>query len=276
VLQVTSTEIRHDFVKRRPLLPILIAGCGVLGLAIGSFLNVVIYRIPIHESIIKPRSACPSCHASILERDNVPIVSWLLLHGKCRSCSNPISVRYPLVEFTCAVLFVGVAAREGFNWDVPALLIFVAGLLALASIDLEKLILPRSIVYSTLAMLIIALVLDSGATHQWRRLLIAGLCAAVWFTGFFILNLVEPRYLGFGDVRFALVLGLGLGWLGIRYVILGFFAGNFLGAIIGLALIAIKKRTKDQPVPYGVYLSLGSALAIFAGPEILVHFQRFH
>lgn len=258
------------------MLPILIAGCGLLGLAIGSFLNVVIYRVPIHESIVKPRSACTSCHTAILERDNVPIVSWLLLRGKCRACANPISVRYPLVELTCAGLFAGVAAREGFNWNVPALLIFVAGLLALACIDFEKLILPKSIVYSTLGLLIITLVLDAGTTHQWRRLLIAGLCAAVWFTGFFILNFLEPRYLGFGDVRFALVLGLGLGSLGIRYVILGFFAGNVLGAIIGLVLIAMKKRTKDQPLPYGVYLSLGSALAIFAGPEILVHFQRIH
>lgn len=258
------------------MLPILIAGCGLLGLAIGSFLNVVIYRVPIHESIIKPRSACPSCHAPILERDNVPIVSWLLLRGKCRSCSNPISVRYPLVELTCAGLFAGVAAREGFNWDLPALLVFVAGLLALASIDLEHMILPKSIVYVTLAMLIVALVIDSGATRHWHRLLIAGLCAAAWFVFFYLLNLAEPRYLGFGDVRFALVLGVGLGWLGIRYVILGFFAGNLLGAIIGLTLIAIKRRAKDQPLPYGVYLSLGSALAIFAGPEILVHFQRFH
>jgi leader peptidase (prepilin peptidase)/N-methyltransferase len=254
---------------------LLIVGCGVLGLVIGSFLNVVIYRVPLHMSIVSPRSSCPSCHTPILERDNVPILSWLLLRGKCRTCRTPISVRYPFVESACGGLFAGVAAREGFNWDVPALLIFVAGLLALASIDLERFILPKSIVYTTLVLLVVALVLDAGVTHEWHRLLIAGLCAAGWFIVFFSLNFVGPRYLGFGDVRLAPVLGLALGWLGIRYVILGFFAANLVGAVTGITLIAMKKMSRDQPIPFGVFLSLGAALAIYAGPELLIPFRRF-
>ena len=184
-------------------------------------------------------------------------------------------MRYPLVESACGGLFAGVAAREGFNWDVPALLIFVAGLLALASIDLEFLVLPKSIVYATLVLLVAALVLDAGVTHEWHRLLIAGLCAAGWFIAFFTLNLVGPRYLGFGDVRLAPVLGLALGWLGIRYVILGFFAANLIGAIAGITLIAMKKMSRDQPIPFAVFLSLGAALAIYAGPELLIPFRRF-
>jgi len=254
---------------------LLIVGCGLLGLIVGSFLNVVIYRMPLHMSIVSPRSSCPTCHTPILERDNVPVLSWLLLRGKCRTCRNPISGRYPLVELLCGDLFAGVAAREGFNWEVPALLIFVASLLALSSIDLEKLILPKSIVYTTLVLLIAALVLDAGITGQWHRLLVAGLCAAGWFIAFFGLNFVSPRYLGFGDVRLSLVLGLALGWLGIRYVILGFLAANLIGAITGITLIAMKKMSRDQPIPFGVFLSLGAAVAIYAGPELLIPFQRF-
>jgi leader peptidase (prepilin peptidase)/N-methyltransferase len=118
-------------------------------------------------------------------------------------------------------------------------------------------------------------VLDAGITGQWHRLLVAGLCAAGWFIAFFGLNFVSPRYLGFGDVRLSLVLGLALGWLGIRYVILGFFAANLIGAITGITLIAMKKMSRDQPIPFGVFLSLGAAVAIYAGPELLIPFQRF-
>jgi leader peptidase (prepilin peptidase) / N-methyltransferase len=163
----------------------------------------------------------------------------------------------------------------GFNWDLPALLIVVAGLLALANIDLELLILPKSIVYVTLSLLLAALVLDAGVTHHWHRLLIAGICSAAWFAAFFSLNFFAPRYLGFGDVRLSLVLGLALGWLGIRYVILGFFAANLIGSIIGITLIALKKISRDQPIPFGVFLALGAALAIYAGPELLIPFRRF-
>src|SRR5580693_1057551 len=117
------------------MLGLLIGLCALLGLAVGSFLNVVIYRVPQGLSIVSPRSACPACGAPIRERDNIPVFSWVLLRGRCRDCQAPISGRYPLVELTCAALFAGTAARFGFRWDLPAYLVLFAGLLALSYID---------------------------------------------------------------------------------------------------------------------------------------------
>jgi leader peptidase (prepilin peptidase)/N-methyltransferase len=258
------------------VLALLIGGCALFGLTIGSFLNVVIYRVPRHESIVSPRSACPTCGTAIRERDNIPVLSWLLLRGRCRSCHSPISRRYPLVELACSALFAGAAARLGYNWDLPAMLVLLASLLALACIDVELLLLPKLIVYPALAGVTGLLILAALLTNDWSRLGVASLCAVGWFVVFFALNFANPRYLGFGDVRMAPMLGLGLGWLGWRYVVLGFFAGNLIGALTGIALIATKRMSRDQQIPYGVFLALGAAFAIFAGPEILAPLQRFH
>jgi leader peptidase (prepilin peptidase)/N-methyltransferase len=258
------------------VLSLLIAICFLFGLAIGSFLNVVIYRIPLHKSIVSPRSSCPQCQTPIRDRDNIPVLSWLLLRGKCRNCSAPISIRYPIIELACAALFAGAAGRFGYDWYLPVSLVLLASLLALSCIDIEHLTLPKVIIYPSLLAVVALLIVDAAMNGSWHRLLIAGICAVAWFIVFFAINAVEPRFLGFGDVRLSLLLGFGLGWLGVRYVILGFFAGNVFGVIIGLFLIATKRRTRDQPIPYGVFLALGTALAMFAGSEILVPFQSIH
>ena len=256
------------------MLAALIVGCGLLGLAIGSFLNVVIYRVPNHLSIVRPRSACPRCHTPIRERDNIPVVSWLVLRGRCRDCQSPISMRYPLVELGCAVLFAGAAARLGFDWALPAFLALLASLLALSAIDLERLLLPKVIVYPALLIVAGLLVFAAAMTGEWHRLAVAVACSLGWFVVFFLMNFASPRILGFGDVRLSLILGLALGWLGVRYVLLGFFAANLFGAVIGIILIATKKINRNQPVPYGVFLAMGAALALYAGPELLAPFQR--
>ena len=256
------------------MLAILIVGCTLLGLAVGSFLNVVIYRVPRHESIVSPRSRCPICAAPIKEYDNIPVVSWLVLRGRCRSCQAPISPRYLVVELIGGALFGGLAARLGYAWSLPAYLVFVSSLLALSCIDLELLVLPKKIIYPTLILVTSLLVIASGALNEWDRLRVGALCGAAWFVVFFLMNFASPRILGFGDVRLAPLLGLALGWLGWRYVVLGFFAANLMGAVIGISLIAAKRLAREQPVPYGVFLSAGAALALFAGPEILSHFQN--
>lgn len=252
---------------------LLIIYCAVMGLVVGSFLNVVIYRVPRQLSIIRPRSACPNCHHSIRERDNIPVVSWMALRGRCRDCASPISARYPLVECGTGLLFAVTAWRWGVHLDLGAFLILDAALVALAFIDLEQLLLPRSIVYPTLVGVGTWLLISAAHYDQWHRLVVAAACAVGWFVLFYALNFFSPRSLGFGDVRLSLVLGLALGWLGLGVVIFGFFISNLLGAIVGLSLIAAKKRTRDQPVPYGIYLASGTIVAILVGPALLTHWH---
>jgi leader peptidase (prepilin peptidase)/N-methyltransferase len=182
-------------------------------------------------------------------------------------------MRYPLVEAATAGLFAGVAARIGFSWTLPAYLVLAAGLLALACTDMEHLLLPKRIVYPVLGLFGALLVVAAAITGDWHNLFVAGISGAVWFAIFFAMNFISPRALGFGDVRLAPVLGLALGWLGVRYVLLGFFAANLIGAIIGIALIASKRMSRQQQIPYGVFLAVGTLLAIFAGPELL---RPFH
>ena len=256
------------------MLALLIGLCAVLGLAVGSFLNVVIYRMPLGESIVAPRSSCPTCGEPIKDRDNIPVVSWILLRGRCRNCHASISPRYPLVELACAALFAGTAARFGYRWDLPAFLVLFAGLLALSCIDVEHLILPKKIVYPLTVAVAALLLLPAAKADNWHAYVVGMLCATGWFVVFFAMNLASPRLLGFGDVRLALVLGLSLGWLGIGYVFVGFFAANLIGAIVGMALIATKRMDRQSHIPYGVFLALGCGVAVFAGPELLRPFAH--
>lgn len=255
-------------------LGLLIALCAAFGLAVGSFLNVVIYRVPRKESIVSPPSACPSCASPITPRDNIPVLSWLILRGRCRHCGAPISPQYPLVEAATAVLFAGLAARFGYDWALPAYLALFAGLFALSWIDVERMLLPRAIVYPTLVLVAALLLLPAAIDGKWHDYWVAWASAAGWFAVFFALNFASPRLLGFGDVRLAPVLGLGLGWLGVGYVLLGFFAANLIGAVIGITLILTKRLERQSRVAYGVFLALGTAVAVFFGPELLAPFHQ--
>ncbi|HEY6429541.1 MAG TPA: prepilin peptidase, partial [Acidimicrobiales bacterium] len=248
------------------MLGLLIVLCGLFGLAVGSFLNVVIYRVPRGMSVVSPRSACPACGTPIAERDNIPVVSWLVLRGRCRHCQEPISATYPLVELACAALWAGTAARFGYDWALPAYLALFAGLLALSVVDMEQMLLPKKIVYPVLVVVTGLLLMASAATGKWHQFAVGAACAGGWFVFFFALNLISPRLLGFGDVRLAPVLGISLGWLGLGYVFLGFFAGNLIGAVLGIVLIVTKKLSRQDRIPYGIFLALGCAVAVFAGP----------
>jgi leader peptidase (prepilin peptidase)/N-methyltransferase len=246
----------------------LVVASALFGLAIGSFLNVVVYRVPLGASLSRPASACPSCAAPILSRDNIPLLSWVLLRGRCRRCRAAISVRYPMVEVATAALWVAVALRFGWSWTTPAVDAFVAGLLALACIDLERYLLPKRVVYPTAAASAVFLTVATVSGGEWHRLAIAVLGGAVAFGLFFALNWVNPRWLGFGDVRLAAVIGLVLGWLGLPYLLVGLLAANLAGIAVAAVLVGTGRMKRDTPIPYGVFLSAGSVVAVLAGDPL--------
>jgi leader peptidase (prepilin peptidase)/N-methyltransferase len=249
--------------------PLIVATAALVGLAVGSFLNVVIYRVPIGKSVVRPASACPSCGVPIAPRDNVPVLSWVILRGRCRHCRAPISVRYPAVELLTGLVFALTAVRFGASWSLPGELAFVGGVIALAAVDLERYVLPRAILYPTSALVAVGLLVAAGATGQWSRLGTAILCAAGGFFVFFAIHFIRPAWLGFGDVRLAALLGFALGWLGAWYLLIAFLAANLAGAVVGAALMVSGKATRSTALPYGVFLGAGSVLALLVGASVI-------
>ncbi|MFG2621183.1 prepilin peptidase [Streptomyces sp. NPDC048507] len=247
----------------------LVVIIGLLGLAVGSFLNVAVSRVPAGRSVVRPRSACPQCAAPIAARDNVPLVSWLLLGGRCRACRVPIPARYPLLEALTAALFAAEALHFGRSEALPAVLVFTAGLLALAACDAEQFLLPRRLVYPTLALTAACLLAAAAATGQWYRLGVTAACGAGGFAVFFALHWVRPAWLGFGDVRLAGLLGTGLGWFGPWYLVLALVAGSFAGLLVGVALMAAGRATRHTRLPFGLFLAAGSIAALLAGAPVV-------
>ncbi len=246
------------------------AAClGALGLALGSFANVVIYRVPAGRSVVKPPSACPACGARVRARDNVPVISWALLRGRCRDCAAPISARYVLVELLTGALLAGVGLRFGLSWTAVAEAALMVGLVVLAFIDLDHMLLPKKVVYATVGLVGLALLAGAASAGQWRRLAVATLAALVAWGVFFTINFVSPKALGFGDVRLALLIGLGLGWLGAAYAFLGFLAGSVLGSVVGLSMMAAGRAGRRTAVPFGTFLGAGAALAVLAGAPVV-------
>jgi leader peptidase (prepilin peptidase)/N-methyltransferase len=246
--------------------------CGALGLVIGSFLNVVVWRVPRNQSIVRPRSHCPSCQADIRPRDELPVVSWLLLRGRCRDCSSPISVRYPLVELLTGALFAGLAVRFAHApARLPAYLYLAAVGIALALIDLDVKRLPNSLTLPSYAVGLVLLVLAVafGSVDGWSALgrALAGLAAMYAF--YFLLWFVTGgRGMGFGDVKLAGVLGLYLGFLGWGSWAVGLFAGFLVGGVVSVGLVIAGQAGRKTRVPYGPFMLTGAMVAIFAGAAI--------
>lgn len=248
---------------------------GVYGLVIGSFLNVVIWRVPRKESIVTPPSHCPGCDAKIANRDNIPVVSWLLLRGKCRSCGTPISARYPLVELLTALLFAAVGARFAHSWALPAYLVLTGALIALSLIDLEHFLLPNRIIYPVDGALLVLFAGASALEHDWGAFGRSVAAGVVAFAIFYVIHFVSPRGMGFGDVRLSFLLGLSLGWLGWGELAGGLFAGFVYGAVIGVALIALKVQGRKQQIPFGPFLALGTMTFVLFGEPLVDWYRHF-
>jgi leader peptidase (prepilin peptidase)/N-methyltransferase len=247
--------------------PALVAGAGLLGLLVGSFLTVVVHRVPVGLSVVRPRSACPSCTHPIRSKDNVPVVSWVLLAGRCRDCSTAVPVRYPAVEAATGLLFAALAGR-GPVAVLPALLYVAGAGMALALIDLDHHRLPDPIVlpsYPVLAVLLTVAGLAGDDRPVGRALLSTGIWLAVYGS---LWLATAGRGMGAGDVKLSGLLGLLLGWLGWGPSVLGLFAGFVVGSAVGLALLCSGRVGRHARIAHGPFMLVGAALGVFVGQPL--------
>ncbi len=243
--------------------------CSVLGLVVGSFLNVVIHRVPRKESVVTPRSRCPGCETTLSARDNVPVLSWLALGGRCRTCGDPISARYPLVELVTAVLFGAIALRLGVDAALPAFLVVTAGLVAISFVDLELFIVPNRILYPTLFVAAPLFLAAAAIDGDWSGARTAAIGGVLGWALLLVIHLISPAGMGFGDVRLAGLIGMALGWLSVGHLMAGLFLAFLLAAVVGVGLIATGVKSRKDKVPFGPFLATGAMAAVLVGGPIL-------
>ena len=247
-----------------PFLPIIVF---LFGLAVGSFLNVVIYRLPRGKSLIRPGSTCPSCGKPIRFYDNIPVISFLVLRRRCRHCGEKISWRYPLVELLTAILFTLVASKYGFSLQSFGYILLTAMLIAITFIDLEHFIIPD---YITIPGAILGLILAVFSGHIAILNAVIGLLVggvSLLLIGVIGDKLFKKESMGGGDIKLSALLGAYLGWQQVIFVLV---CASFFGAVIGLAGILISKRVKEtRLIPFGPFLALGALVSIFFGQYLI-------
>jgi leader peptidase (prepilin peptidase)/N-methyltransferase len=250
---------------------LVVAAAVVYGLLIGSFLNAWAYRLPRGLSVARGRSVCPHCGAQIRAYDNIPVVSWLVLRGRCRDCGAPISLRYPVGEGLTAALFGLVAAVDGLSWMLVPHLLFVATLVLVSEVDLEARIIPDVIILPT-AAIGLAWMLVLRPQH-WLQWLVSGLGAAAFLL---VVSWVYERVrgltgLGMGDVKMALCMGFFLG----AAVVPALFVAFIVGALGGLLLIARRGGNGKTAIPFGPFLAVGGVVGLFLGQPAIHWYLRF-
>ena len=269
------------------------AASGILGLLVGSFLNVVIHRLPrMMErdwqcqcaelrgeeapqgeaiSLVTPRSRCPACGHAISALENIPIVSWLFLRGKCSACHTAISVRYPLIEAVTGLLTAFAAVHFGFGWSALGAIVLIWSLIALTFIDFDTTYLPDAI---TLPLLWCGLLFNLGNTYADLPSAVIGAMAcylSLWsvYWGFKLLTGKEG--MGYGDFKLLAALGAWLGWQMLPLIVL---LSSMVGAVVGILLIVLAKRGREVPIPFGPYLATAGLIAIFWGEQLTQHYLR--
>ncbi len=244
----------------------------LVGLAFGSFLTVVVHRVPKGESLVSPRSRCPSCGSQLRNADNVPVVSWLLLRGRCRSCGARISPIYPLTELATGALFA--AAALGFEgvWVAAIMAPFLGLLVALSAIDVRHRIIPNRIVYPSFAVFAASIVVAdlAGAGLDVAR---AALGTLAYGGALLVVALVSPRGMGMGDVKLAGLIGLVLGSLGLRFVAVGAGVGIVLGGA-GAIVALLAGASRKQALPFGPFLAAGAVVAALFGEQLASAYLR--
>ena len=231
----------------------------LFGLAIGSFANVCIYRMPRQESVVHPRSHCPSCNHPIAIWDNIPVFSYLLLGGKCKSCKQPISIIYPLVEITTGVLLTAVFLKFGLTLDFLIFAVVAFALIVITAIDLEHKIIPDIITLPGIIFGFAAGAYLTGILNSAMGFMIGGGL-------FYAIAVLSRGGMGGGDIKFIAATGALLGW---KKVLLVIFLGSLLGSVIGLLMILLQGKSRKSQIPFGPYLAAGVLIVIFAGDKLV-------
>lgn len=242
------------------------------GLILGSFLNVVIHRLPKDESVVTPRSRCPVCRTPIRARDNIPVLSFLLLRGRCRACGHPISWRYPLVEALTALLFALTVHRFGPVPETALLLLFLCGLIVVTFIDLDLQIIPNVITLPGIPLGLAAGILFGDPPFLERLLGTLTGAGFLYLVLFYGGALYGQDAMGEGDLNLIALIGAFLGWRGVVVTVL---LGCLSGSVVGLSLIGLGRLHRRQHIPFGPFLSLGAVIALFWGDWLIARYLAF-
>lgn len=245
----------------------------VFGLCVGSFLNVCIYRVPESKSIAYPGSMCPLCGAKIQFYDNIPLLSYALLKGRCRNCRTPISLRYPLVELLSGALAVSILIRYGLTPEAAVIFVFVAVLIVITFIDIDHRIIPDVISLPGIAAFFLAARLIPTVT--WRDSLIGIVVGggSLFLVAWLYHLITRKEGMGGGDIKLLAMIGAMIGWKGVLFTI---FASSATGTVVGLIVMLIKRQNMKLAVPFGPFLAFGAVVYLFYGPQLIAWYLQPH